>query len=106
VKHKINNLLTIKSLTSKEINNYLSKQKAIKKYYSEGNLIKINCLLYESDSLKYAILIKKKVGKATIRNYIKRKIREILINHIKLRLMNIQKQETNYAIIFIVKEKM
>jgi len=119
VKHRIKGFLVLKSLTFSEVNYLLGSKKAFerylfKRYLFEGDSILIKCILFKLDDkfkfpILYAILVNKKIGKAWLRNLVRRKIREILVNSIRKYLEkkeDILKEflsERRYAVIFIVK---
>ncbi len=89
-----NQITSLYSLKSKELDqiflgNLKNSTKLIKKVslLLKGIQVKFKVKVFFSKSkdfvVKYAILISKKVGKAVLRNFIKRKIRNFLVDSLK-----------------------
>ncbi|MCX7758153.1 MAG: ribonuclease P protein component [bacterium] len=94
MEHQIRTKFTkikLSSLKRKEIQEVFDKKYHYIRKYSiklfEDSLI-LNIKVYHFDTkiltLKYGIIISKKVGKAVIRNHLKRKIRETIIKILKV----------------------
>ncbi|MCS7244100.1 MAG: ribonuclease P protein component [Candidatus Calescibacterium sp.] len=112
MEHQIRTKFTkikLSSLKRKEIQEIFDKKyhyirKCSIKLFEDSLILNIKVYHFEANSLtlKYGIIISKKVGKAVIRNYLKRKIREIIIKILKTQ--NKIPSSGYFIFIFIIKK--
>lgn len=82
-------IIKVVSLQAKEIDElYKNKVKPLKEtslFLQDGIKVKMKVFKFFQQEffIKYGIIVSRKVGKAVVRNFLRRKIREFIINSIK-----------------------